>query len=54
MLFSLLTPLLITAYNTMQGLGEDTQATGQAINNQAYEEKKEDAHGAIRSSIAAS
>jgi hypothetical protein len=29
----------------MQGLGEGSQAIGQAINNLADEEKKEDAHG---------
>lgn len=42
LLFSLLTPLLIGACNTMEGLGQDTQAAGEALEDQADDEEEED------------
>lgn len=45
LLLMLSTPLLMTACNTLQGLGKDTQAAGKAIQKQADEEQDEDAHG---------
>lgn len=45
LLFSLLAPLLFVACNTMEGLGQDTQAAGEAIEDQADEEEEEDARG---------
>lgn len=37
-LFALLLPLLIAGCNTMEGLGEDTEAAGEAIEEEAEEE----------------
>jgi predicted small secreted protein len=39
LLFALLVPMLATGCNTIEGIGEDTEAAGDAIDDEAEEEE---------------
>lgn len=41
LVFALSMPLLATACNTIEGLGEDTEAAGEAIDEEAEEEESD-------------